>query len=316
MNRWYPWPRFAGELGLTLVDATAGGTNLGASVDGERLRIHLDRAEWARAEFRLSVRTSEVPPAGPTDLTAHAVVSSPASQLRRPFPLKLSVSEDGVVATGDVVLNRDELAGIVTLDAHIVGLVNGRARVVGATDVWTIVVDPAEAPRPPGAPPFKFRKVDFSSAEAPLILQQHVGAYAYFEASEPAVLYVNDGIEGLWTLLHSPHAKDDKRRQRDVVAAIIARVVLESLARSAVEQVRSDESDDGLSRSQREICVQLADRHPKVTEVEDLYELMKALETASPSDVEDFWGHFDLAVDQMSGLADVMARNINEVRRG
>jgi hypothetical protein len=127
---------------------------------------------------------------------------------------------------------------------------------------------------------------------------------------------VNDGIEGLWALLHSAHAKDDRRRQRDIASATIARVILDTVFRSAFDELVTDDFDEPTYTMQRDVCAQIAERYPDVADVTELYEVIKKLGTSNHTDRDRFWGHIDLTLDELSGVSAAFARNISEVKHG
>ena len=310
----YMWSTFTGELALEPTDVQADGTDI--AVDSYQRRIHLEGKDWATVELKLRASTSEAPPAGIDELAAHALASSPRSALRRPFPLVI-VSEHGPTAvTGTVSLSRADLAGAVEVTVFVTGIVGGRRRVVGASGSWTIVVDASEAPKPPGAPPFKFKRQNFSAPDAPLMVREHSLELAYFELSDPPVLWVNDGIDGLWALLHASHAKDDRRRQRDAVSATIARVVVSTVFRSAGQELVIDGDDEPSRQIQRDVCARIAAHIPDANDLPEFYEAIKKVESLDRQARDRFWGHIDLALDHISGLSTALARNIREVKRG
>ena len=125
-----------------------------------------------------------------------------------------------------VSIPRSAVAGKANLTIELTGEHLDRRRVVGSSLPWAIILDQAEAPERQGAPPLKTAWVDFNSGEAPAEARRYGTAHAYVDvASTPPVLYLNKGIEGLQQLILSENAKLERRRQRDMLGAQIARYV-------------------------------------------------------------------------------------------
>ena len=179
------------------------------------------------------------PPEALDDIRAHALLSCPASQLRRPYPI--AIIDGGLKIEGAVSIPRTAVAGKATLTVELTGAHNGRRRIAGSSLPWAIILDQVEAPGRHGVPPLKTTWVDFSTSEAPAEARRYGTAHAYVDvATTPPVLYLNKGIDGLQQLILSENAKLERRRQRDMLGAQIARYVTNALFRTAADQVSAD----------------------------------------------------------------------------
>src|SRR5699024_9015185 len=120
----------------------------------------------------------------------HLLVDAPRSNTRISVPL-----EGAGVWQASADLRREYLAGPVKLVVEATGTIDGRVRLLGRSEEWTLVVDAGEAPTPPGAPPFGMVWVDFRGPEAPEAARRNVDAHSIMDLTGEPCLYLNDGIE-------------------------------------------------------------------------------------------------------------------------
>ncbi|MBO9524004.1 MAG: hypothetical protein J7518_20910 [Nocardioidaceae bacterium] len=239
--------------------------------------------------------------------SATVVISAPRANFRS--PVRLDRDEDGFVAT--TAVRREWLAGVASVEALVL---DGppKMHVIGQADPWTMVIDPVDAPRPPGAPPIEIRWVDFTAPEAKH-LNATYGSYALVDFREPKpVLFLNRGIRGLQEILEGSGHKE-KRRLRELLGSSIAKYTTEALFREACAQAEGLMDDDGgvnlpSDRVLADILRAVAGEVPSVETVDELL-------TSLQSEVErrKLWSEIDHAIDRLSGNAGVVAGVLGEV---
>jgi hypothetical protein len=304
----YPWPTFASPLQCRLTDVRLDGELLRPHlIDDEHLRVRLEHAgDWERFDCEVSLSTDEPLPAGIDRVLPYVLVSSTSTNTRMPFPL---TSRNGDVTTGRLNVPRSAVAGSFTVHAETGADLAGRRRVVGSSDLWTIVLDHREAPIPPGAPPFEISWIDFTSAEAPLAARENSSAHVLMDLTSEPRLILNSGIEGLQALLYNNNAKLERRRVRDVLNASIARYATTTLFRAAAAEVIAYDDDapqPPTSSILRQTCEAVAEQMPGIGGVEELYEELAKATDNRIADTE-LWMRIDLAIDSLTGSADALS---------
>jgi hypothetical protein len=315
----FAWPSYQApwECIVTSVDLDGSAGTL--EINDEHFRVDAFDDTWSSAELAVEVATNEPRPAGLEDLNAYVLVTCSATQLRRSYPLTTSPSGSALGFSGALKIPRTALSGKATLTAEIVGMFQGRPRVVGSSVPWGLVVDKSEAPDRPGVPPLRTVWIDFADADAPMEARRHVEGHAYVDvAATPPVLYLNKGIDGLQLLILSNSAKLERRRHRDMLGASIARYVANALFRAAVEQISADDfggpPDGPTGRVLRDICEAVAAELPDTETVDDLYRAIADLPAGTAASAS-FWANVDLALDRMTSLSSTVARICEEAKR-
>jgi len=307
----FAWPTYREPWTLTVEDPMVDGQYREELVDDEHRRLRIDQVEDWR-QVLLDVRA--VPPSD--DLRpdrVHLLVESRRSNTRMSFPL----DGEGPYGTS-AELRREYLAGPVTLVVEATGIVDGRVRLLGRSEEWTLVVDAGQAPTPPGAPPFTMTWVDFRSAEAPPAARRNPDAHSIMDLSGEPCLYLNDGIEGFRSLLHADTARLERRRARDLLAGEVARTAWTALVRAAVADIGSADSGDDVSAPEDQLLRHALEAVARVasgvSDLDDLVERIAAAQDGSGADGAALWTDIDAAVDRLSGLPDVVESLIRESR--
>lgn len=313
----FPWPAYRDPWECAVVSVAFDGQDALHAIDADHLSIDAHEVDWSSMELAVQVQTDQPIPDGLDGVSAYALVSCRTTQLRRAYPL--TADQDGTHHSGVVRLPRTVLTGKADLVVEVIGEHDGRKRTAGSSLPWSIVVDPGEAPPRPGIPPLQTVWVDFSAGDAPLPARRHTHAHAYVDVTaSPPILYLNESIDGLQLLLLAETAKLERRRQRDMLGASIARYVANALFRAAVDQVIPGE--DGVaaqgpdSRALRDVCEAVAAELPDTETVDDLYNLVATLPD-DPARSAAFWSDVDLALDRMTSVSMTIAQICDEVRR-
>ena len=310
MSAIFSWPRFREPWRLDVDDPMVDGYYREDLVDEEHRRIRIDGlGRWRQVilDVAASPPDDSLVPDG-----VHLLVSAPRTNTRLSVPLV----EDGEWR-GSATLDRPYLAGPVTLVVEATGRIDGRARLLGRSEEWTLVVDAGEAPTPPGAPPFAMTWVDFGAAEAPQSARRNPDAHAVMDLSTTPCLYLNDGVEGLRELLHADGAKLERRRARDMIAADVARTAWRTLLRAAVSEVEVDDDgtvsmpEDPLLRQTLSAVARVA---TGVSDVDELVERIAGTQGGSLTEHLDLWTDLDAAVDRLSGLPEAVESIVREAR--
>lgn len=316
MTTRYPWPVFSAPWSLELSEMTVDGSAVGDLVQTDLRRVRLDGIEaWQDMSATMVVTSSEaVPDDLPADtLAAFVLVSSPLTNRRIPVPL----GRDGesLRLTGKVNISRLEVAGIVHMTCEVVADIEGRRRLVGSTEPWTIVVEPAAAPSPPGAPPFDFSWVDFDAESAPELARKNPHAHAIVDLSGKATLLLNAGLEGFQALVQADKAKLERRRLRDVLGSSLARTACAAVMREAAVSVTQDEEWTApTDKLQAQVCEAVAGAMPSVGSADELYQRLFEAAEGSPKDRALVWAEIDVALDALTDVSATIATACSEVR--
>jgi hypothetical protein len=309
----YPWATYLHDWELNLLEVSVDSA-AAAHVDRDRRRIDLTGSPgWTALTIRATVRTTETPGSAIPQLVSYLLVASPRTNLRFPTPL---AAVDKRAFDGVVVLYREQLAGQVSMVAEIVAEVDGVQRQVARSAAWTVVIDAATSPTPPGAPPFDMVWADFMASSSPQMLREHPGAYSLMDVSLSPTLYLNSGIDGLQALLTSEGAKMEKRRLRDIIGTLIARDATAALFRAAAaEVVNSDEGPVApQDRLHRQVCEAVAATMGQVAEVDELYERLHSAEQQGGSTRALLWMEVDAALDDVTGVSNAIGTAVGEVK--
>ena len=312
----FAWPTYKDKWDCQVTEFTLDGEPVDGAVDTDYLRLNAAEPSWSAASIKLSAHTAEHLPPGLDDLTAHVLVACPTTQLRRAYPMTANAAGDGFDA--QISIPRSLVTQKAVLTVELVATHAERQRVVGSGVEWTLIVEPGEAPRPAGAPPLRNAWVDFAGDEAPPEARRSPQGYCYLDINEsPPLLYLNSGIDGLETLIKAENAKTERRRHRDLIGAMIARQVTNSLLRAAIDEITPGEygapATGPSTRILQNTCEALARELPDTNSVEELYEKVAALES-NPAAAAQFWADADLMLDRMTGLSDTIMNVCKDIK--
>ena len=316
MSPRFAWPTYKDQWDCRVDQLLLDGQDAPDAISSDYLRIEGQDREWEDAEITLHASTTEVRPEGLTDLAAYVLIACTATQLRLSYPMTYSTIGDEFEVT--FTIPRSAVAGKATIAVELVSNRGGRQRIVGSSVNWTLAIDKGEAPLRAGAAPLHTTWVDFAGLEAPLEARRNPLAYCYIDINKsPPVLYLNGGIDGLQSLILADNAKLERRRHRDLLGAMIARQVANSLIRAAVEDIAPGEfgapAIGPTSRVLQEMCEALSSELPETETAQDFYELVASL-LGDATGVARFWADVDLALDRMTSLSDTVARVCSEVK--
>lgn len=313
----FAWPSYKEQWDCRVLELLLDEQEANELIDNDYLRLQLYDREWATARVRLSIHTDEVAPPGCENPTAHVLVSCPSTQLRRVFPMEPAADGAGFEVT--LKLPRSTLAEKATISAEIAADLDGRRRIVGSAVNWAVIVDIGDAPpRPSGPPPLRSAWVDFGSSEAPSEARRNAAGYCYIDLTQsPPMLYLNSGIDGFQSLIMAENAKTERRRHRDMLGAMVARQVANTLFRAACAEVIPGDygapATGPTTPVLRSMCEAVAAELPDTDSTQDLYERIASL-PANPNAAAAFWSEVDLTLDRMTGLSDTIVRVCAEAK--
>ncbi|WP_043496454.1 hypothetical protein [Georgenia sp. SUBG003] len=315
MSPLFAWPTYREPWSLDVDGLMVDGVFREDLVAEDARRIRIDEAgDWQRAAISLTA-TPEDKADGIEATGVHILVESPRSNTRIPVPLR---ADDDGAWVGDVELAREMLGGTVTIVAVVTAQIDDRVRLVGRSDDWKLVVEPGEAPVPPGAPPFAMVWKNFSDTDAPPIARRDPDAHAVMDLSIQPTLYLNDGIEGFRAVLNADTARGERRRARDLLGADVARTALTTLVRAAVEEVEQNATDDDASPPEDHMLRQTLEAVARVgrttADLEELCGRIAAARQGTLSERLALWTEIDAAIARLSGLPDAVASLAKESR--
>jgi hypothetical protein len=315
----FAWPSYKEPWECIVTGVELDGSAGTLEINDDHFRVDAFDDTWSSAALSVEVSTHQSLPDGLAEPKVYVLVTCGATQLRRSYPLHTEMSESPTSFIGRIELPRTALSGKATLTAEVIGMYDGRARVVGSSVPWGLVVDKSEAPVKPGVPPLKTVWIDFADTDAPIEARRHVEGHAFVDVgSNPPVLYLNKGVDGLQLLILSNSVKLERRRHRDMLGASIARYVANALFRAAVEQISADDPEappEGpTTRVLRDICEAVASELPDTETVEDLYRAVVDLPPGTAQSAS-FWANVDLALDRLTSLSSTIARICEEAKR-
>jgi hypothetical protein len=314
----FAWPAYEESWEGTVEAVRVDEIDASQSIDHDHLRVDLYDREWEAVELTIMATTNEPPPNGLDDVQAHVLLSCPATQLRRPYPIEFTTDEGRPTFRGSINLPRSAVARKAFAVVEVIATHDGRRRVIGSTLPWAVIIEKADAPEKPGVPPLRTVWVDFAGSDAPEEARRHAVAHAYVDVrAAPPVLYLNKAIDGLQSLILADRPKLERRRQRDLISAYVARYVASTLFRSAVEEVSADEfggpAQGPTGRVFRDICEAIAAELPETETVQDLYDVIARLPDGPP-DSAAFWSDVDLALDRITSVSSTVATVVEQVK--
>lgn len=315
MSPRFAWPTFKEQWDCRLDQLLLDGQDASEAIDTDRLRVDGHRGDWREARFSLAASTSEATPEGLTEVSAYVMVTCGATQLRLSYPMVKSQSNE---FKADFAVPRSAVAAKATIYVDIVGNPSDRQRIVGSSLQWSLVVDSSEAPSAAGAAPMRTTWIDFTAADAPLEARRNPLAYCYIDVTQtPPTLFLNSGVDGFQSLILAENAKLERRRQRDLLGAMIARQVANTLIRAAIMDVTPGEfgcrATGPTSRVLQEACKAVAAELPQTEDVDDFYDLVGSL-PGDPAATAAFWVDVDLALDKITSVSETVASICREVK--
>lgn len=320
MTAHYSWPQFKAPLQLDVLSVRFDGEEADVAYSAVR-RVHLDEVDvsWQEFEIELELSTAE---STPQDLqrrlmSAHAVLSSPATNTR--LPVRLQEVDGGWRGTGTVA--RSEVGGVMTLEAFVTAEDDAsRPLIRGTSDEWAVVVERGQSPAAPTQIPVVSTWIDFDAPDAPTLCRMYKSApfAVVLEGAKP-VLYLNSLDKGFQKLMLSEHAQLERRRHRDTMSSIVAAAVTRALLQAAFDELiqNSETSDVPMPSDEplfRQTCTAVAAEMQSVSDVDDLYSRMFDASKTSMSQIRDLWAELDLAIGELVNLNDTMVKVAEEVR--
>lgn len=198
-------------------------------------------------------------------------------------------------------LDRRNMRGPVSLQAHLAGTVSGQAhRYLASADEWMLYFEQAASPTPNGALPIQW--VDFGAADAPVFLKRYANEpmYADLEGTPLPKIYLNKGFEGLAALFTEiPRPTGARLSLHEAERIGMAKGVwlaLFQVALAAVEEPEEGEEPDWPDGWQGEVLKKmLAHVHP---ELEPAGRLDKAIQERKSDGARQFESLVLAAVSQ------------------
>lgn len=279
-------------------------------VDPLHRRVDLS-GTWQTAVLTVVSSTDEIHAI--SDPLVYLRVSCTGTSLRE--TVLLAPTDRGLEATVELV--RDDIVGLVDLQAEVVTRFEDGWRNVGTSQSWVVVTQLFDAPVKQGAPPFPMVWVNFTDTSAPEVARRSPSALGVMDLSTAPTLLLNRGIDGLEALLTADKAQLERRRMRDVVSSYIARDALAALFRAAAGEVialSDSEPNPPQSHIYRQVCQSVADEMRQVSSVEQLYEQLIDVEQHGGGQRAILWSDVDGAIDRLSGVAEATTRATAEVR--
>jgi hypothetical protein len=317
----FAWPAYGAPWSLRLDEVEFDGVVRDAVVDATRRRLRLDEfAGWTSATFDVTATTDEDVPSGASDPVAFVTVSSSRSNSRVPFVLT-AMGSDVRAYSGKVTIARAAFAGSADLTFDIGASIGGRRRRIGTSELWSIVLEPAEAPLPSGRPPFETTWIDFRDEAAPLIAREDPSVYAVMDHSEgkPRLL-MNEGVDGLKDLLLAKAPQHERRRLSDIIGTLIARDAVGTLIRAAAAEVIPPSIDDTFeaqpptSALYAQACEAVAKEMTSIASVDEFYTRLVEAARDQPEKQAQFWAEIDAATERLTNHASAVARAVDEVK--
>jgi len=313
----YAWPSYHGLWDSRVTEFLVDGKDTSDGIDTDHLRLLCPEGNWNEIEFSLTITTTEGPSSEVRDQSAHLLVSCPATNLRRAYPMQ--PVPGGRAYEARVRLPRSVLSEKVSLQAEITASIGDRRRLIASALEWALIVTEGQAPPTrTGAPPLWSAWIDFSDDEAPPEARRNAGAYCYVDLNaDPPIFYLNSAIDGFQSLINADTARNERRRHRDLLGSLVARNVLQALFRAMVEEVEAGDHgtpaagpDLGLLRN---VAEAVAAELPDTDTAEDLYEKIADV-TSSAGATAGFLAEVDLVIDRLSGLSTTISRVCEEAK--
>ncbi len=238
-----------------------------------------DNIEWNTARFELEIVApqKEIKKLGKARDGLSVVVSAQcvATNLRQAV-IALPSPLDEARWSCSLELDRRNMRGPVSLQAHLAGAVNGQAhRYLASAHEWKLYFEQAASPTPQGALPIQW--VDFGAADAPVFLKKYVNEpmYADLEGTPLPKIYLNKGFEGLAALfIEKPRPTGARLALHEAERISLAKGVWLALfqaALSAVAEPEEDEEPDWPDGWQGQVLKKMLARvHPELDPVDRL----------------------------------------------
>jgi len=212
----FPYRTFTGKLKMSLtavsVKSLRDGSVENVPLTGEEwnraqrslLLWKRDDIEWNTAHFEVEViaplEEIEKLPVDRSDLAVVVSAQCIATNLRQACTASPSPFDESIWNCA-FDLDRRNMRGPVSLQAHLAGTVNGAEhRYLAAADEWTLYFEQAASPSSKGALPIQW--VNFAAVDAPVFLKKYMNEpmYADLEGTPVPKIYLNKGFEGLAAL--------------------------------------------------------------------------------------------------------------------
>lgn len=312
----YAWGSFNATWNCTILDVHTGDESA-VALDEDHSRIRLNAAGgWQTFSCKVRVDTEEKAPNGLGALQAFALVTCAKSQTRLPFKLEPECTSSFV---GQIDFAETDMAGLVTISVEITAVAAGRLRSVGRSTSWTVVLDPSDAPAPPGAPPFSTSWIDFAADDSPELTRAAPKAHAVMDLSGKPTLLLNKGLDGFQALVQADTAKLERRRLRDLLGSNIARYSLATIFREAAVEVMSGDNGEPMTLEnplQRQVFESVGAAIPSLSGVAELYSTLATQSELTPRERAQLWVQIDLAIDSLTDVSVTWATVCEEVKRG
>lgn len=198
-------------------------------------------------------------------------------------------------------LDRRNMRGPVSLQAHLAGTVSGQAhRYLASADKWMLYFEQAASPTPQGALPIQW--VDFGADDAPVFLKKYANEPMYADLEETPLpkIYLNKGFEGLAALfVEKPRPTGARLSLHEAERIGMAKGVwlaLFQVALAAVEEPEEGEEPDFPDGWQGDVLRKMLARvHP---ELEPAGRLDKAIQERKSDGARQFESLVLAAVSQ------------------
>lgn len=238
-----------------------------------------DDIEWNTAHFEIEVVAplKEIEKLAQDSRDLAVVVSAQciATNLRQACTASPSPFDESIWNCS-FELDRRNVRGPVSLQAHVAGTVSGGAhRHLASADEWTLYFEQTSSPSPKGALPIQW--VDFNDADAPVFLKKYMNEpmYADLEGTPLPKIYLNKGFEGLAALfVEKPRPTGARLALHEAERISLAKGVwlaLFQVALAAVNEPEENEEPDWPDGWQGEVLKKMLARvYPELEPAERL----------------------------------------------
>ena len=232
-----------------------------------------DDIEWNTVRFEIEIVApqKEIEKLGKERADLSVVVSAQcvATNLRQAVIASPSPLDESMWSCS-LELDRRNMRGPVSLQAHLAGTVSGQAhRYLASADEWMLYFEQAASPTPRGALPIQW--VDFGADDAPVFLKKFVNEpmYADLEGTPLPKIYLNKGFEGLAALfVEKPRPMGARLALHEAERIGMAKgiwLALFQIALAAVEEPEEGEEPDWPDGWQGEVLKKMLARvHPEL----------------------------------------------------
>ncbi|MFZ4434772.1 MAG: hypothetical protein ACOYOQ_16395 [Microthrixaceae bacterium] len=248
----FPYPTFAGEIQLVVVEPKLDGTPMAVEVQDHELRTitirDLDLATWQTLVFDVVVKLTQAQLDPEVFHTPHVAIVADCkrSNTRYSRPMAPVYGNSSGEWRTTVSLDRGSWFGTVELSAVISATVDERDhRMIGRSPSWTLYLD--DLPRPPITSAMSIKWVAFAEPDAePAVLRTHEADPYHVELDdEDPTLYLNSSFNGLVGLLADrARPPGAERALHNATRAQIAVSAWQTLLVDAVAHIGLDDDDD------------------------------------------------------------------------